>query len=81
MKNVPNKCRENQNTLFVCINFFLKIVLVYEIIWKNILECGRTQLTIWGMRIVCWIPEATNTHSNYVILIAFLIEQWLHERA
>ena len=28
-------------------------------------------MTTWGMRIACWIPKATNTHSEYVILIAF----------
>ena len=26
-------------------------------------------MTIWRMRIACWIPTATNTHSVYVILI------------
>jgi hypothetical protein len=26
------------------------------------------------------VPKATNTHSGYVILIAFLLQQWLHER-
>ena len=25
---------------------------------------------IWRMPIACWIPEAINTHSEYVILIA-----------
>jgi hypothetical protein len=25
-------------------------------------------MTIWRMRIACWIPKATNTHSEYVIL-------------
>ena len=29
----------------------------------------------------CWIREATYTHSEYVILIAFPMRQWLHERA
>ena len=33
------------------------------------------------MRIACWIPKATNTHSQYVILIAFPLQQWLHGRA
>ena len=28
-------------------------------------------MTKRGMRITCWIPKATNTHSEYVILIAF----------
>ena len=32
------------------------------------------------MRIACWITEATNTHSENVILIAFPLQQWLHER-
>jgi len=33
------------------------------------------------MRIACWLPKATNTHSQYVILIAFPLKQWLQERA
>jgi hypothetical protein len=31
---------------------------------KNILEPA-----IWRMRIACWVPEATNTHTEYVILL------------
>jgi hypothetical protein len=38
-------------------------------------------MTVWRMRIAWWMPEATNTHSEYVILIAFALQQWLHERA
>ena len=38
-------------------------------------------MTIWSMRIACWIPKATNTLSEYVIPIAFPLQQWLHERA
>ena len=37
-------------------------------------------MTIWHMRIACWIPKAINTHSDYVILIAFPLEQWLNQR-
>ena len=33
------------------------------------------------MRIACWIPKATDTHSEYVILIAFPQQQLLQERA
>ena len=33
------------------------------------------------MRIARWAPKATNTHSEYVILIAFPLQQRLHERA
>ena len=49
--------------------------------WKNIVQPDRPQMTIWRMRIACWIPKATNTHSEYVILIVFPLQQWLHERA
>ena len=33
---------------------------------KNIVESDRPQMTVWGMRIACWIPNATNTHSEYI---------------
>jgi len=29
-------------------------------------------------RVACWIPKAINTHSDYVIIIAFLRQQRLH---
>jgi len=38
-------------------------------------------MTIWRMRIACWIPKATNTQWEYVIFFAFPLQQWLHERA
>jgi len=37
-------------------------------------------MKIWRMRITCRIPKATNAHSEYVILTAFALQQWLHER-
>jgi hypothetical protein len=37
---------------------------VYEIMWKNIVQPDRPQMTIWRMRIACWIPKATNTDSR-----------------
>jgi hypothetical protein len=43
-------------------------------------EPGRSQMTIWRMRIACWIPKATNTYSEYAILVAFPLQQLLHER-
>ena len=38
-----------------------------------------TEMTIRRMRTACWIPKATNTRSQYVILIAFPLQR-LHER-
>ena len=50
--------------------FFPENHAVYEIMWKNIVERGRAQMTVWRIRIACWITKATNTHSEYVTLIA-----------
>jgi len=44
-------------------------------------HCMLDNMTIWRMRIACWITKATNTHSEYVILIAFPVQQRMHERA
>ena len=46
---------------------------------KNDVERGRPQMTIW--RIACWVPKVTYTHAGCIILIAFPLQQWLHERA
>jgi hypothetical protein len=74
------KCwRENQNTHFMFNNF--EYLAVYEIMWQNIVQPGRLQIKIWCMRIAFWIPNATNTHSECVILIPFPLQQWLHASA
>ena len=44
---------------------------VYEIMWKNVVEPGRPQMTTLRMRIVSWKIKATNTHSEYTILLLF----------
>ena len=31
-------------------------------------------MTIWRMRITCWIPNTTGTHSEYVILTVFQVK-------
>ena len=38
-------------------------------------------MTIWRLRLACYIPRATNRHPEYVILIVFPLQQWTHERA
>ena len=60
MRNVSDKsCRQNQNTRIMFNNFFLFFEnrAVYEIIWKNIVQPDRPHITIWHMRIACWIPK------------------------
>ena len=66
MRNVSDKsCRETRNTHCVFSNFFLpRKSCFYEIMWENIAERGRPQMTKWRMRIACWISKATNTHTH-----------------
>ena len=33
------------------------------------------------MRLACWTTKATDTYSEYAILIAFPLQRWLQERA
>ena len=49
--------------------------------WKNIVQPGRPRMTIFRMHIVYWVFKSTNKHSEYVMLIDFPLQQWLHERA
>jgi hypothetical protein len=52
---------------------------VYEIMWENIVERGRPELTIWRMRLVRCITTA-NTRSQCAIRAAFPLQQWLQKR-
>jgi len=49
--------------------------------WKNIVEREKPQMTIWRMRIARWLHKSTNIHAEYIILIAFPLQELLHERA
>jgi hypothetical protein len=54
---------------------------VYELMWKNWARQATYDNIIWHMCFDCWIIEATNTYSEYAILIAFPRQQWGRERA
>jgi hypothetical protein len=46
MRNVSDKiCRENQNTHFVFNTFSPESLVVYDIMWQNIVELGRRKMT------------------------------------
>jgi len=71
-----------ENTHFVFRGFFFLNCGVYEIMWKNNVELGRPQTTIWRMRVTFSMPKATNTRRiwNNGIIIVFPPQQWLHKR-
>jgi len=75
---------EKIKTHFIFSKLFPQNHAVYEIMWKNIVQRGWPQMTIWRMRIACWMPKATHhTHTYTLIMIniAFPRQQWLDERA
>jgi hypothetical protein len=80
-KNISDKCcRETRNTFYVQY-FFFENHVISEIMWKNIVKWGRPQMRIWRIRFAYWVTKATDAHSEYVIIIVFPQQQWLHERA
>jgi hypothetical protein len=74
MKNVSDKlCRKNQNKHPMFSNFFSRKACR---LWNNIkMFCITVQTTddntFLCMLFGCWITNATDAHSEYVILIAF----------
>ena len=81
MINVWTKVVEKIKTHLLCsitfffqksIPFFSEKLPIYEIMWKNKVEPDSSQMTtvIQRMHFACWLTKATDTHSEYVILIA-----------
>jgi hypothetical protein len=84
MRNVSDKsCIRMKTYFFLCsVKFFRTL---YPL-WVNVEKCcGAGESTndniTQRMRIACWICKATNTYSEYAVLIAFPQPQWLHECA
>ena len=91
MINVSVKsCREDKSAHVLCLiyiflNFMFNIFLnkaFYEAMYK---KYGRARQAaddniIGRMRFSRFITKATDTHSEYVMLIAFPRQQWLYER-
>jgi hypothetical protein len=86
MSDVSDKnCQQNQNTCFVFKNFVTQFMPFMRWRGKNNVQPGRPQRATWRMRVARCINKTTQTHTNahaeYVIHIAFPIQQWLHDRA
>jgi len=64
MRNVSDESyRESQNTHFMFNNFFFFKSCLNEIIWENVVQPDRRQMTIWRVRIEWWMSKAANPHS------------------
>jgi hypothetical protein len=81
VRNVSYKiCRESQTYSLCSLLFFFFNPAVYDSMWKNTVEPEWPQMTIWRTRVACWIPNLTNTLSEYVFLNAFPLQRWFNAR-
>ena len=85
IRNVSDKiCREIKTHILCSVTFFFfrKGCCLRKKVQKYC-TVGQTSddNTIRHMRITWWINEVTDTHSQYVIPIAFRRQQWFRERA
>jgi hypothetical protein len=82
-KMIQTKVVEGIKTHTLCsVFFFLKILPLWDNVEKYCRAGQATDDNITRcMHSACRISKATNTHSQQVILLAFLLQQFLHERA
>ena len=84
-RNVSDKnCRQSQNAHFM-LNGFFSLSLENPVFYVDKYDTAR-EVTgdniILHMRIAFCITKATDTHSEYVIILsAFPLQEWLHECA
>ena len=62
------------------IRFFFLNRAFCETMRKHTVLTSKLRMTIWCMRIACWTAKDADIHSEYVILIALPLQQWVHER-
>ena len=62
--------------------FFFENRALFQIMWKNVVQTdGQMDSIIRRMHTAYWITEATDTHSEFVMLTVNRWQQWLRERA
>jgi len=66
-------CKKIKTHILCSINFFSPKIVAFR--WRVEKYDRNRQLSddniIWFMRSSCWVPKATNTHSENVIFIVF----------
>jgi hypothetical protein len=80
MRHISHKGVKKIKTRILC------PILFSQKLCRNVEKYGRARQTtdenmIWRMCFACRITKVTNSHSEYVILVAFPWQQWLCERA
>jgi len=65
-----------------CLKYtFQKSRRLYNVEKYGTARQGKDNIKRGGIRCPCWITGATETHSEYVILLVFAQQQWLRRIA
>jgi len=62
--NVLKLHTKSKHTFFMFHKLVFESRAVYMIMWKCVEEPDRPQMTIWRIRIACWMPKAAHTHTQ-----------------
>ena len=86
MRIIADKIIEKVKTEILLSKYIYIYIFKSYRLWDNVERPGGAgpathYNTTRRMCITCWETKATNTHSEYVIRIAFPLQQWLRERA
>ena len=76
----PSVVEKNKIHILWSINLFRKSCCLRDNV-ENVVKARQAtdDNTTGRMRIACWITKVTDTHAEYIILIAFPRQQWLGE--
>ena len=75
-RNISKKAVEKFKRRILCSVTFFANRVVYEVMWKNIVEWGRSQMTIWRMNLHAGYLRLKHT-LEYLTLIDFPLQQYL----
>ena len=78
-KNVETRAVEKIET-HIYVQWLFPENLIFCEMCKNTVNLDWPQMTIWRMRVPCWITRSINTQPEYVIIIVFPLQQWLRKR-
>jgi len=84
MRNVTDRFVEKiKHTIYVQWPFFFlgKSYRLWDVGKYGTARQATDENIIRRMRSACWITKVTDTHSEYVILVAFQRQEWSRERA
>jgi len=66
-KYFRQNCRENF--------FSSENLAVYEVMWENFVEPRRPQMTVWRMRIACWVTKVRILKNFHNIKYLTIVER------